>query len=279
MATFVVYVIIALVRHDNSILAAQAFTSLSLISLMTTPMLTFIQALPAVIQCLGCLDRIQEYASVPGLHDDDEDTHDETITGTYDGSVSLQAIPKLATEERELLKFSNYSVGWKQDAPPVLRDMQLNIQHGGITMIVGPIGSGKSTLLQSILGETLSMGGGVERSLSLVAYCSQTPWLLSENIRQNIIGASVINRDWYATVVSACGLDKDLAQLPRGDQTPVGNNGLTLSGGQKQRIVSKLCIFYNRSSTSFGLISKLGISSSPVRPMQSRFAGRCLQRR
>lgn len=275
MATLVVYAIIALVRHDNSILVAQAFTSLSLISLVTTPMLTFIQALPAVIQCLGCLERIQEYASVPGLHDDG-DTHDEAITRKYDGSVSLQTIPKLAKEERELVKFSNYSVGWKQHA--VLREMQLNIQHGVITMIVGPIGSGKSTLLESILGETLSMGGGVERNLSVVAYCSQTPWLQSENIRENIIGASVINRDWYATVVSTCGLDKDLGQLPRGDQTPVGNNGLTLSGGQKQRIVSELCIFYNRSSTSFRLMPKLGTSSSPVLAMQSRFIGRCLQR-
>lgn len=234
MATFVVYVIIALVRHDNSILAAQAFTSLSLISLVTTPMLVFIQAVPAMIQCLGCLDRIQEYTSVPGLHDD-KATHDENIVEKYDGSISLQSIPKSATDERELVQFSNFSAGWKQDAPSVLREMQLNIPHGGITMIVGPIGSGKSTLLESILGETLSTGGA-ERNLSSVAYCSQTPWLQSETIRQNIMGASVLNTDWYAMVLSACGLDKDLAQLPRGDQTPVGNNGLTLSGGQKQRI-------------------------------------------
>lgn len=272
MATFVVYVIIALVRHDNSILAAQAFTSLSLISLVTTPMLVFIQAVPAMIQCLGCLDRIQEYTSVPGLHDD-EDTHDEAIAGKYDGSISLQSIPKSTTEERELVKFSNYSAGWKQDAPPVLREMQLNIPHGGITMIVGPIGSGKSTLLESILGETLSMGGGAERNLSLVAYCSQAPWLQSETIRQNIIGASVLNIDWYVMVLSACGLDKDLAQLPRGDQTPVGNNGLTLSGGQKQRIVSELCILCNRSSTRFRLIFGIGIGSSSILSMQSRFAG------
>ncbi|KAJ5222196.1 ABC transporter integral membrane type 1 [Penicillium citrinum] len=215
VATFVVYIIIALVRHDNSILATQTFTSLSLISLVTTPILTFIQALLAVIQYLDCLNRIQEYASVPGLYDD-ENIHKETIKGKYDDSVILQAIPKSVTEEKELVKFSNYSVGWKQDAPPVLREIQLNIPHGAITMIVGPI--------------------DMSRNLSLTAYCSQTPWLQSETIRQNIIGVSVIDMDWYTTVVSACGFEKDLAQLPRGDQTPVGNNGLTLSGGQKQRI-------------------------------------------
>ncbi|CRG87245.1 Multidrug resistance-associated protein 6 [Talaromyces islandicus] len=235
MATFLVYVIIALVRQDNSILAAQAFTSLSLISLMTTPMLTFIQAVPAVIQCLGCLDRIQEYASAPSP-DDEEDTINENITGKHDDSISLQAITKPATEQRELVKFSNYTVGWKQDSPPVLREMQLSIQRGDITMIVGPIGSGKSTLLESILGETLVVEGGMDNDFSCVAYCSQTPWLQSETIRQNIIGASAIDMEWYSTVVSACGLDKDLARLLEGDQTFLGNNGLTISGGQKQRI-------------------------------------------
>lgn len=126
-----------------------------------------------MIQCLGCLDRIQEYASVPGLYDD-ENFHKETITEKYDNSVILQAISKAVTEERELVKFSNYSAGWKQDALPVLREIQLNILYRAITMIVGSIGSGKSTLLKSILGETLSMGGAVGRNLSLAVYCSQT---------------------------------------------------------------------------------------------------------
>lgn len=244
MATFAVYVIIALVRQNNSILAAQAFTSLSLISLVTTPVLIFIQAVPAVIQCLGCFDRIQVYCSVPGLHDN-QDSHPETSVEKYDGSVGLHDMPKSSADKGELVKFSNQSVGWKRDAPPVLREVQLNIQHNSITTIVGPIGSGKSTLLESILGETLAIGGRADRNFSSVAYCSQSPWLQSQNIRQNIVGASPVDMNWYATVVSACGLEKDLARLPRGDQTPVGSNGLTLSGGQKQRIVSELGVLYN----------------------------------
>jgi ABC-type bacteriocin/lantibiotic exporter with double-glycine peptidase domain len=271
MATFVVYIIIALVRHDNSILAAQAFTSLSLISLVTTPMLTFIQAVPSVIQCLGCLDRIQEYASVRGLHDDDE-SHNKATTEKCGSSISLRPISKFAMTEKDAVKFSNYSVGWKKMSPPVLREMQLNIQHGSITIIVGPIGSGKSTLLESILGETVGLCGVLDLIISLVGYCSQTPWLQSDNIRNNIIGASIIDMNWYATVVSACGLDKDLAQLPHGDQTPVGNSGLTISGGQKQRIVSGTSIVYKRPSRILTM-GKLGISSISVLAMQSTFTG------
>ncbi|KAL4991624.1 P-loop containing nucleoside triphosphate hydrolase protein [Aspergillus falconensis] len=234
MATFAVYVIIALVRHDNSVLAAQAFTSLSLITLVTTPVLTFIQAVPSVIQCLGCLDRIQEYCSVPA-HDNHR-SHLSIPEETQDSSLELQNIPGSASETVQLVKFFNYSTAWKHGGPPVLRDITLNIKRGGVTVIVGPIGSGKSTLLESILGETLVMQGQAERNFSSAAYCSQTPWLQSQTICQNIIGAFPVNANWYATVVSACGLEKDLARLPRGDQSAVGNNGLTLSGGQKQRI-------------------------------------------
>ncbi|KAJ5714937.1 ABC transporter integral membrane type 1 [Penicillium malachiteum] len=233
MATFVVYVIIALVKQDNTILAAQAFTSLSLISLLTTPILDFIQSVPQVIQCLGCLDRIQEYASVPGLYEDDQG---QDKTDGKDTEISLQNIRESTSPGSDLVKFSNYSAGWKHGASSVVREIELSIQKGSITMVVGPIGSGKSTLLDSMLGETVDMSGNIEQNVSRIGYCSQTPWLQGDSIRNNIIGSSPTDTDWYTTVVTACGLSKDLAQLNRGDQTILGNSGLTISGGQRQRI-------------------------------------------
>ncbi|KAL4962566.1 ABC transporter [Aspergillus stella-maris] len=239
MATFTVYVAVALVQHDNSVLAVQAFTSLSLLSLVTTPVLAFIQAVTAVIQCLGCWDRIQEYCSVPS-HCNYE-SHSSILPQRPDASLGLQNIPGTADEADHIVKFFNYTAAWKHDGSPVLHDLTLTIQRGGVTMIVGPVGSGKSTLLESILGETLIMQGQVEQDFSSAAYCSQTPWLQSQKtISQNIIGAgaSPIDTTWYATVLSACGLEKDLARLPHGDQTVVGND--RLSGGQKQRTVNGL---------------------------------------
>ncbi|KAL6233931.1 hypothetical protein BDW75DRAFT_231562 [Aspergillus navahoensis] len=190
MATFTVYVIIALVRNDDSILAAQAFTSLSLISLTNA-------------------------------------------------SIALRDMPGLAEgrQKGELMTFTNHTVTWKKNATPVLHEINLTINRG-ITMIIGPIGSGKSTLLESILGETLVASGHIEQiSSGSIAYCSQTPWLQSQSIKANIIGASPIDETWYRTVISACGLEKDLSRLPRGDASAVGSSGLMLSGGQKQRIV------------------------------------------
>jgi ATP-binding cassette subfamily C (CFTR/MRP) protein 1 len=71
-----------------------------------------------------------------------------------------------------------------------------------------------------------------------IAYCSQQPWLENGTIRQNVVGISTYDREWYATVKFACSLDADIEGPQKGDSTSVGSKGLNLSGGQKQRIVS-----------------------------------------
>ncbi|PYI36243.1 ABC transporter [Aspergillus indologenus CBS 114.80] len=230
MATFTLYVIIALVKHNNSILAAKAFTSLSLISLLTTPVLTFIQSVPSVVECLGCFDRIQEYCSKSPDADESEAEQD------HDG-IPLGSLKKQAPEQNgSAVEFTGQSFAWGQTTAPVLQDIHLRIPRGAITMIIGPIGSGKTTLIESILGETVSAGEEVTGNSSPIAYCAQIPWLQSQTVRENILGSSLMDSAWYETVIRACGLEKDMARLPRRDQTPVVSNGLTLSGGQKQRI-------------------------------------------
>ncbi|KAL4950781.1 hypothetical protein BDW69DRAFT_187033 [Aspergillus filifer] len=165
MATFVVYTVIALVRHDESILAAKAFTSISLISLVTAPVLTLIQALPAVVQCLGCFDRIQEYCSTQDGH--------STIPQERDWDVDKGMTLANILGDNMMPEIQNQSFSWDRSAPSVLIDIALNIPPGAITMLVRPVGSGKTTLLESILGETFAIGSSSKSELPPVAYCSQ----------------------------------------------------------------------------------------------------------
>ncbi|SPO04398.1 related to ABC multidrug transporter [Cephalotrichum gorgonifer] len=242
VATFAVYVGIALARHDNSILASQAFTSLSLIALLVGPAMIFLQAIPAVVQCIGSFDRLQEYCNRPQF---DESVTDSSSDASY---VLPETSEKSDTQGSEkesssLISFHNQSVSWAKSAPRVLKGINLSLKSNEVTMIIGPVGSGKSTLLESILGEAVVLEGTAIRHFSGAGYCPQTPWLRNQTIRQNIIGASDPDEEWYSTVLHACCLEKDVNQLSLGDRSLVGSKGISLSGGQKQRIALARAVF------------------------------------
>ncbi|GLC33196.1 hypothetical protein PLESTB_000360400 [Pleodorina starrii] len=69
-----------------------------------------------------------------------------------------------------------------------------------------------------------------------VAYCAQVPWIVAGSVRENIVFGSPWDEQWYGHVVYACCLADDLAGLPAGDQTELGERGINLSGGQKARV-------------------------------------------
>ena len=69
-----------------------------------------------------------------------------------------------------------------------------------------------------------------------VAFCAQSPWLLNDSIRNNILFGSTFDAKRYKKVLSACALLPDLSVLEAGDKTEVGEKGTVLSGGQKARI-------------------------------------------
>ncbi|GJN76137.1 hypothetical protein PLICBS_010249 [Purpureocillium lilacinum] len=102
--------------------------------------------------------------------------------------------------------------------------------------IGGLFGSGKSTLLKAMLGEARLLRGHVHLARGPVAYCDPTAWLRLGSVRDNILGPSKFDEKWYATVLRACALERDVSQLDDGDMTCVGSGGNALSGGQKQRV-------------------------------------------
>ncbi|GJN66171.1 hypothetical protein PLICBS_000187 [Purpureocillium lilacinum] len=179
--TFAVYVIIALFWKNESLLAEKAFTSIALISLLTTPVVMFVQGLPIVIQCIGSFDRIHEYCN----YSDNATGTDELLTT---GESDHHGDGSGAAGQR--------SFAWRRGGDAVLKDISLRFAPGTVTALIGPVGSGKSALLQSLLGElsVVTPAGAVleERLLDQnggAAYCSQEPWLENGTIRQNVIGA------------------------------------------------------------------------------------------
>lgn len=117
----------------------------------------------------------------------------------------------------------------------VLKGVSIDFVEGGLNTVQGASGSGKTTLLLSILGETVKETGSVTRPND-VAFSSQTSWLQNASIRDNILFTSEYEEVRYKRVIEACCLPIDLAELEKGDETEVGENGTSLSGGQKARV-------------------------------------------
>jgi ATP-binding cassette subfamily B protein len=157
-------------------------------------------------------------------------------------AVPLPAGPHGPTIELRDLTFAY------PDAPdrPVLHQLSVTIPGGATVGIFGRTGSGKSTLLK-LIGRlrnpppgTLFVDGIDVRSLDLdewrrrITMVPQSPFLFSESIRENVgLGAPLAE---VQAAVAAASLDVDLAALPDGLETVVGERGIALSGGQRQRV-------------------------------------------
>ena len=116
-----------------------------------------------------------------------------------------------------------------------LRHLQLSAGAGELLAVVGPVGCGKTTLLSALTGE-LSPLRGVVSLRGSVAYAAQRPFILSDTVRANILFGRPLDEARYAAVLDACALRPDLAALPNGDLTHIGDKGLSLSGGQRSRV-------------------------------------------
>ncbi|MGH7895764.1 MAG: ABC transporter ATP-binding protein [Candidatus Binatia bacterium] len=137
----------------------------------------------------------------------------------------------------------------RPDAPPVLDRVSLTIPAGKTVAIVGRTGSGKTALvglvprLFDVEGGQVLLDGRDVRTLPLgwlranVGLVPQDPFLFSRTIAENV--AFAVREDGHdrvARAVEMAGLRRDLADMPAGLDTVVGERGITLSGGQKQRV-------------------------------------------
>jgi ATP-binding cassette subfamily B protein len=134
----------------------------------------------------------------------------------------------------------------------ILDGVSLSLPAGQTLAIVGPTGAGKTTLvdaivrLQNVPPGTVFVGGidvtamPLARLRGLIGYAPQDAFLFSATVAENIAfgvrGTSEIDLARVKRAAEAAGLAPDIAVLPDGYDTVVGERGITLSGGQRQRV-------------------------------------------
>ncbi|WP_431102012.1 ABC transporter ATP-binding protein [Roseateles noduli] len=132
---------------------------------------------------------------------------------------------------------------------PTLEDIALTLPPGRTLGIVGATGSGKSTLLRLLLRQyepdagTVRLGGipapqiRLEALRRALAWVPQEPFLFSASVADNIaLARPDATREQILAVAELAAVHDDIARLPLGYDTLVGERGVTLSGGQRQRI-------------------------------------------
>jgi ATP-binding cassette subfamily B protein RaxB len=132
----------------------------------------------------------------------------------------------------------------------VFRDVSFHVNPGESVVVVGPSGCGKTTLLKILVGQLVPdegqvfIGGktlaqiGSSQSRSLVGVVMQEDFLFAGSIAENI---SFFDPTPDHAFVEECArvahIDREIAAMPMGFQTFIGDMGAALSGGQRQRIL------------------------------------------
>jgi ATP-binding cassette subfamily C (CFTR/MRP) protein 1 len=176
-ATFVIFAIEASVKGSNQLSISQTFSSLIIITLLTTPAENFLQSLPQIVMSVGCLERIQGFLLSESCDDHriipENPSSDVALGGDF-GEIELANFDISKTAEHAVL-VQNAVIRPSPDAPPAINDIDFNCRSGSLTMVVGVVGSGKSTLLRAIAGELQCSQGYIATTSNNVAFCSQTP--------------------------------------------------------------------------------------------------------
>ena len=130
----------------------------------------------------------------------------------------------------------------------VMRDLDFSVKRGEIFFIIGGSGCGKSTLLKILLGWLPGYQGKVlyderdvrdytpEQLQQKMSYIEQNVFLFNTTIRENITLGEHFTDEQMEKALRDSALAGDLANMPKGLDTPVGEEGNALSGGQKQRV-------------------------------------------
>jgi len=248
-ASFFIYTVV----EKRPLVPSIAFPALSMFSLLRIPLDQLADMVAHVQESKVSVDRVEEFLN-------------EEETEKY--AQLRQTRHGLLGETRIALEGASLTWGVKQsdknkDVAESFRliNMDVDFVIGKLNVIAGPTGSGKTSLLMALLGEMKLMdgrvhlpGGHIRQDLTpdaetglteSVAYCAQQAWLVNATIKENIIFANPLDDDRYRAVLSACALERDLKILDAGDQTLVGEKGITLSGGQKQRISLARALYCN----------------------------------
>ncbi|KAI9812228.1 MAG: hypothetical protein M1826_002937 [Phylliscum demangeonii] len=221
-ATFSVFVL----THDEPLTTELVFPALTLFNLLGFPLAMLPMIITAVVEATVSVTRLTGYLTA-------EEIQPDAVTRKEAAAQSHQ----------DTVRIRNATFTWTRSSPnPTLKDITFSAKKGELCCVVGRVGAGKSSLLQSVLGDLWKICGEVVVHGS-VAFVAQQTWIMNATVKDNIVFGYRWDPKFYELTVKACALLDDFQSLPDGDQTEVGERGISLSGGQKARLALARAVY------------------------------------
>ena len=220
--TFAVFVLVAKAPLTTEIV----FPALTLFNLLGFPLAMLPMVITSIIEASVAVGRLTSFFAAEELQPD--------------------AVIRYGPAQKngdETVRLRDATFAWdRNEAVNCLEDIDFAARKGELSCVVGRVGSGKSSLLEAILGDIWKLRGEVTVR-GAIAYAPQQPWIMNASVRENIIFGHRWDPGFYDKTLSACALVEDLKSLPDGDETEVGERGISLSGGQKTRLALARAVY------------------------------------
>ena len=162
-----------------------------------------------------------------------------------------------AGRARGEIGFEGVSLRYRDDGPPAVDGLTLQLRAGETVALVGPSGAGKTTLanllprfIEPTAGQ-ITLDGvplaqwnvlALRRQFALV---SQDVVLFNDTVAANVALGAEMSREQIRAALKAAHLLDFVDGLPQGLDTPIGHNGNQFSGGQRQRLAIARAIARN----------------------------------
>jgi ABC-type multidrug transport system fused ATPase/permease subunit len=234
-STFTVFAVF----FDRPLTPEIVFPALALFDLLSEPIYTIPSVITALIETAVSFERITKFLECEEIHPELL-KHFDRVEEVGQVAVKVDNCTFLWETIKKKKKKSYDEESIVQGSKVALVLDGFEAKKGKLSCIVGRVGSGKSTFLQSLLGYLPCVGtDGTEPTIEIrgtIAYCSQVPWIMNATVKENILFGHRFDEEFYQNTLEACQLLPDLEILPDGDETAVGEKGISLSGGQKARL-------------------------------------------
>ncbi|KAH0842428.1 hypothetical protein AYO21_10499 [Fonsecaea monophora] len=266
---------------DHSLAPARIFSSLALFNSLRMPLNLLPLVLGQVTDAQTAVQRIQEFLLSEEQEDEivwDEEmepavevqhasftwertaNQDMERAATFQTKGELMAAKKAEKDRKKAQKKAEKAAKKNKKSPGAsnddiasettevepfkLHDIDFTVGRNELIAVIGTVGSGKTSLLAALAGDMRKTDGKVKMASSR-AFCPQYAWIQNATLKDNILFGKPYKSKWYRDVIDACALKPDLEILPAGDQTEIGERGITLSGGQKQRLNIARAIYFD----------------------------------